>query len=108
MPLPQIQFANGGLDKWMWDHWNDHLEIWQAILKQKSSSLTQWPIFPFTPESPESWARMHQQAHSDMNGALGLSGTNLQQVDFDNQESADEFYDNNFVEHSNAREALGI
>lgn len=108
MPLPQIQFANGGLDKWHWDHWNDHLEILSAVQSKLNVSLNQWPIFPFTPESADTWLRLHQAMHFDMNNAIGLPGQDLTGADFNNPAALDAFYDMNYIEHSNAREALGI
>lgn len=108
MPLPSIQFDNGGQEKWHFDHWEDHLEIINAIQAQGGPALTQWPIYPFTPEDTDTWLRLHQSMHSDMNNALGISGSNLQQVNFQIRSELDAFYDMNFLEHSNAREALGI
>jgi len=108
MPLPQIQFDNGGMDKWSFDHFQDHVEILQAIKKQLNISLQEWPIFPFTPDSPDVWLRMHQAMHFDMNNALNISGSSLTEVNFDNRAEVDAFLDMNYLEHSNAREALGI
>lgn len=108
MPLPQIQVANGGFDKWIFDHWQDHVEISQAIKAQLGLTLPEWPIFPFTPESPDSWNRMHQSMHSDMLNAIGVSGTDLGQVDWDDPTDVQAFYDLNYQEHSNARQALRI
>jgi len=108
VPLFQIQLASGGFDKWHFDHWQDHLDILAGILANLGTTLPQWPIHPYTPTTPESWNRMHLQMHFDMNRTLGLSGTNVGDVDFSDRDSLSSFFGSNYLEHFNVKRALGL
>jgi hypothetical protein len=102
MPLANISTAPRPSQQAAFDysHYQDHVQIVQAINKQKGLTL---PIYPLYPSSPtDSWQRLHQQFHMDMNKALKTSGNDLT-GEIDNQ-----WYIQNFREHSAARQVLGI
>lgn len=108
MPLPFIQYDSAGLQRWMFDHWQDHIEIINGVQRILGTKLAMYPIYPFTPESPDTWVQAHLQMHFDMNNALGLSGDDISSVDFSHPDDVAAFIDVNFLEHSNVRFALGI
>jgi len=82
-------------------HYQDHLEIVQAINTQTGLRLNVYPIDPGA--GGEQWKQMHQRFHDDMNAALFLP----QSHDFTGALDAT-WYDNNWREHSAARAKLRI
>lgn len=83
-------------------HYNDHLEILQAINSQQATNLPPRAIYPTPDVTSDAWKRMHQSMHDDMNKALGLNSQNLLgQVD-------GLWHNQNYQEHQAARAALGI
>jgi len=84
-----------------YSHFQDHVEIAQAINKQQATNLAVRPIFP-APGQGQTWKQMHQAMHTEMNAALGNNGQNLQ-GEIDNV-----WHDQNYREHQAARAKLGI
>lgn len=93
---------------WTFSHMQDHLEIINAIKKQKSVTLVPWLVWPFNPDDASSWLDRHQQLHDDMNNILKLDGINLQDLDFNKKDIVANWTDINYREHYNARIALKI
>lgn len=82
-------------------HYQDHLEIVQAINKQLSLRLDVYPIDPGF--GSQAWKQLHQAFHDDMNKALELPQGRDFRGDMDR-----EWYDANWREHSAARAKLRI
>lgn len=82
-------------------HYNDHLEILHAMNKQKGTKLSPRAIYP-AGQAGDSWQRMHQAMHDDMNKTLKLAGQSLL-GDMDKQ-----WHNQNYLEHQAARTALRI
>ena len=82
-------------------HYNDHLEILQAINTQQGAQLAPRPIYPM-PSASTSWKQLHQAMHNEMNMALGTPGQNLLGA------MDDTWHNQNYQEHQAARAALGI
>ena len=82
-------------------HYQDHLEILQAINTQKTMTLAPRAIYPAGGQGT-SWKQLHQAMHNEMNNALGLPGQNMLGA-IDNT-----WHNQNYREHQAARAALGI
>src|SRR5215472_9646653 len=83
-------------------HYNDHLEIAQAIQRQTG---VQVPVLPINPAGDQTaqWKRLHQTMHDAMNQALKLpQGRDL------TGEIDDDWHNDNWREHAAARAKLGI
>lgn len=89
-------------------HYQDHLEILEAIQKAANIKLTQYLIDPWLDADKERILEAHQQYHNDFNGILGINGSDLSEVDFTKQNEVKAWVQINFQDHMNARSALGI
>lgn len=95
--------------EYMWyAHYQHHLEIVQAIQKQKSVKLNIHPIYPFNVKNIQSILLNHQLFHDDMNSVLGLNGVDLQTVNLKDKTEQGIWTDQNFREHFAAASALKI
>lgn len=92
----------------MLHHAQDHLEIIQAINKQKNISLIFYQIDPYNPNDRQGWELRHQQMHDDFNSALDLSSSDLSSIDDQDDSEREEYAALHFREHQNARLTLGI
>lgn len=112
MPLFDLLNSPAGaaknLSDWSFSHAADHLEILQAIQKQKGVALTQYLLDPLNEHDLNQWLDRHQQAHDDFNTVLNLDGVDLQSVDLTNPSERESWTLLNFTEHRSARLALGI
>lgn len=91
---------------WTLHHSEDHKEIVQAILAQKSISLTMYQLEPYNEQDKNGWLIRHQQMHDDFNAVLGLPGNNLENINPDKDRETLAIM--HFKEHYNARALLGI
>lgn len=89
-------------------NFQDHLEIMQEIQRQQSLKLTEYVIYPWIDEAKEEILELHQQYHNDMNEKLNISGVDLSEVDFKNEEQVRSWVYLHYEEHRNARKQLGI
>lgn len=93
---------------WTLHHASDHTEIRQAIEKQKGFNLTSYQIDPYNEHDSGGWLIRHQELHNDFNNALGLQGSDLQNIDVSTEQGRKEIEFQHFREHQQARQALGI
>lgn len=70
---------------WSLSHQASHTKILQAIKTQKSKSLSQYQLDPIPFNAFDIFLNNNQQAHNDMLNALGISGSDLQEVDVKNE-----------------------
>ena len=94
-------------ERWSFHHRDHHTEIRQAIEKQKHANLTEYPLDPI-PADIRLWLIWNQQTHNDMNGVLNLQGSDLEGVDFEQNQGVKEWIYNHYLEHFAAAAALGI
>jgi len=93
---------------WSFNHYQDHLEIIQAVKAHGGPSLEILEINEINPQDVQSWLERHQTMHNDMNGVLNLQGNDLTAVDFRDAGQRQSWMWLNFNEHRNARGALAI
>jgi hypothetical protein len=107
--LRNIDFTDEKVLDFSWfAHFQDHMEITQALQKQYGIQLTLYNIFPLSREAFDTIMLAHQQYHDDMNGILGLEGTDLQSLSPEDKRAQAAWVNENFYEHYAARQALGI
>ena len=106
--LLDIPPGDSGFQYYSFAHYQDHLEIVQALLKVKNVRAPVYVIDPVPLNDTQGFLLRHQQFHNDMNGTLNLEGTDLQTVNFKNPRDREIWIYQNFREHFAARQALGI
>lgn len=71
-------------------------------------NLPDYVIDPIPHDNVKGWIENNQNLHNDMNGQLGLQGSDLQDVDFNDQKQLQSWFYLHFIEHQSAEQALGI
>lgn len=110
MPLAQIEFLPTGphsLSEWSFWHAQDHIEIAAGVKRFASYQLPLYILDPIAPDL-RLFFQQHQQAHNDMNSFLGLVGSDLQDVNWQDPLAVRAFLYLNFAEHQAARLKVGI
>ena len=103
MPLANIQNEPDEMTQRAFDfsHQQDHADIIDAIFARTGVNLPIRAIFPNIGLNA-SWKQLHQDMHAAMNLLLGIPGQNLQgEIDAS-------WYNQNYQEHLNAHQVLGI
>ena len=111
MGLPDLWYpppGDAGWAEYWFQHFQDHLEIIQAIRSQSGNQLTEYMIYPWLDSDKEGLLERHQQYHEDMNSVLRLNGNDLSAVDFKKDPEVKAWIYLNYQEHLAARTALGI
>ncbi len=103
MPLANIAMKPTDATQQSFDfsHYQDHLEIVQAINAQHGTHLPTYIINP-VPTQDDAWKRLHQSFHDDMAKVLNVSNSDLT-GDMDGN-----WYEQNYRAHTAARAILGI
>jgi len=111
MGLPNLLYPPTGESGWReywFQHFQDHLDILQAIQKDFNVKLTEYIIDPWVDSDKDGILERHQQYHNDFNAALNLPGNDLSDVDFKKENEVKAWLYLNFVEHQSAHQSLGI
>jgi hypothetical protein len=98
----------GPADRWGFNNFDDHQLVRDAIQKQTLENLVVYELYPVNWQNWESYALRHQSAHDEANGALGLAGTDLTSVDFNDEKKAADWIFAHYREHVAWHETLGI
>lgn len=93
---------------WVFEHNQDHLVIRTAVQNVTGVNLPVYPLDPMRPRDLDRWLELHQQAHNDFNGVLGLASNDLSSVDFRDQLQRQVWAWSNYTEHNAAHEVLGV
>lgn len=93
---------------WSFSHRNSHTKIRQAILQQKGINLTDYQLDPINFDAINFFLQNNQQMHQDMSAALGSQGSDLEEVDFDDEQQKASWIYYHYLEHQTAEEALKI
>ena len=111
MPLPMlfdITASEASLAQFFFWNAQDHIEISQAVQRQKTVNLFQRVLDPVDKDAIDAWMELHQQSHNDINAVLGLSGNDLSDLDFSNERRVREWINLHAQEHLAMRQALKI
>ena len=93
--------------RWSWHHRQSHDAIVAAI-NAKGGKLQTYQLDPIPVNAIADWLDRDQQAHNDMNSALGTQGADLTEVNFDNENETQAWIWLEYQEHFNVERALGI
>lgn len=93
---------------WSFSHRDSHVRIRQAIQTQKGVVLPDYQLDPIFPQDMQGWLQRNSQTHNDMDGALGAQGTDLLDVDFNDEKQVQAWMFSHYQEHFTAEQALGI
>lgn len=97
--------------RWSFAHAANHLDINRLIAVQFGKTLPSYILDPFDPENEatmEVWFSQHFQMHNNQNAILGIAGTLDIGVDWNSDEHLQTWILDNWLDHVQACEALGI
>jgi hypothetical protein len=87
---------------------DQHFQVVNAIAATKDVTLPLFPLDPIPLQDLEGWANIHQAAHNDVNGALGLAGFDLSSIDVNNPAEFAAFIQLHAKEHVLWASMLGL
>lgn len=94
---------------WSFSHARDHDEIDAALLAQLGVQSPPVQLDPLpTGEALYGFLLRHQEKHTAMNAALGLTGSDLTAFDLRRRDQLEAFAGLNLSEHIDARQALSL
>lgn len=105
--LENIPKSDSDWKFWAWHHRDSHNRIRSAILRKKGLNLTDYQIEPINPNDMTSFLQNNSSLHDDMNSALGLQSTDLQDANLGNERELDAWIKLHWQEHQNAEQASG-
>ena len=106
--LRNIPHTNDEWAQWSFAHRDSHDRIRAAIKKQHGIDLTDYQIDPMTPDDITQFLQNNSELHDDMNSALGLISSDLQDADLSKDNEKASWIDFHFKEHFDAESKLGI
>lgn len=109
--LAAIEAVPQSPDEWArfaFDHRNSHDRIRAAIGKATGANLLDYPIDPINPDNLANFLEFNSLLHDDMNSALKLISTDLQDVDMRDQKQLATWINLHYLEHYYAEAALKI
>lgn len=98
----------GQADGWAFSNRNDHQDVHAAIQAQLLGNLVVYELYPVNWENVDTFSALHQNAHNEANEALGLAGTDLTGVDFNDSASVAQMAFAHYREHQAWHAKLGI
>jgi hypothetical protein len=93
---------------WSFSNQDHHRAVNDAILKQMGEFLPLYIMDPMQLSDLSGWAQNHQQAHNDVNSALGTAGFDLTGLDLDNPGQIAAFVRLHATEHQVWAQKLGV
>ena len=106
--LLEIPRDKAAWNRFSFHHRQSHDRIVAAINAKGGQQLVTYQLDPINPDDFESWITRHQQAHVDMDGALGAQGVDLSDLDPTDERQLIGWIYRNWEEHTAAENALGI
>ena len=95
------------LNEWSFAHAAHHRDINRVLFQKVGAVLPEYVLDPVDLDS-WTWLYQHQELHNKMDALLAISGYDLLDVDFKNQEQLAGWIDLNGDEHFQAANILGI
>lgn len=95
--------------QWSFAHKQSHLAIASAIAARNSTQPpAEYQLDPIPENDVPGWLTRNQQAHNDMNGAIGAQSSDLQDIDLKDEKQRASWIYSHFLEHQTAEQALGV
>lgn len=85
-----------------------HQELIAAVRANGGPELPTYQMYPFAPGDKSDFLERNQHSHQDINAVLKLTSSDLQDVDFTNQQQLVAWIQNHHLEHYAMATALGI
>ena len=95
-------------DEWAFSHMAHHRDINRRIFEIYHVTLPEYVLDPFNPSDTGTFGYQHQQMHNAQNAILGISGNDLVDVNWKNEEERGIWVDLNAREHLAASAILGV
>lgn len=96
------------LKVWATVHATHHRDINRAIYQITGLNLPEFVLDPIDPDNTSVWEDQHQVMHNNQDEILGISGFDLSEVDFKDEEFLTGWITLNANEHFQASNILGI
>lgn len=97
-----------GFLRFTFHNMDQHRLIVAAIAAQKNIALPLYALDPVAPSNISEFLAIHQQAHNDFTGVLGIAGVDLTSVDFKDPEQLASWSRLHGEEHRQAANILGF
>lgn len=95
-------------DEWAFSHMAHHRDINRAIFEKFGVEVPEFDLDPFNPNDTGTFGYQHQQMHNIQNAILGISGNDLVDVSWQDEEQRSQWIDLNAREHLQANAILGV
>lgn len=92
---------------WAFDHRDSHDRIRAAIRRTQGVTLADYQIEPINPRAMTQFLQNNSSLHDDMNTALGLQSTNLQDADLSQERELISWIKTHYQEHQYAELKAG-
>ncbi len=96
------------LDTWSFHHRDSHNRIRGEIQQVYGVNLPEYILEPIAVNNISLFQEQNQEAHNDMNGVLQLQSSNLEEVNFSEENSFKAWIYSHWLEHSTAEIKLNI
>ena len=106
--LYNVPSTEAELLQWSFIHAAHHVDINRAIFEQIGPLLVSYVLDPIDPLNSSQWLAQHQTMHQNQDAFLGISGYDLSEVDFRDQNLLAGWIFENAEEHRLAANILGI
>lgn len=95
------------MEEWFQAHARHHEAILKALHDTKGLVLDNLGLYPVNQNSLSDWLRRHQQMHSAMTQATGVTGTDLSILDLKNKSRSDVWFFQHFIQHQAVGQSCG-
>lgn len=95
-------------DSWSFTHKVQHDNINRAILAQKNKTLTTYILDPINQDDSDVFLQNNSQIHIDICSILGVEGSDLTSVNWQDEKELGNWIYLHWQEHSNFNTKLGI
>lgn len=95
-------------DSWSFTHKIQHDNINRAILAQKSKSLVSYILDPINQQLPDVFLQNNAQTHIDICSLLNVQGSDLTNVNWQDEREISDWIYLHWLEHSNFNTVLKI
>ncbi len=95
-------------DEWAFSHMAHHRDINRVIYEKYGIEIPEFNLDPFDPNDTGTFSYQHQEMHNLQNAILGISGNDLLDVQWQDEEERAGWIQLNFQEHLQANAILGV
>lgn len=93
---------------WSFAHAQSHQAINQTIKDKGGPALADYQLDPIPADDVKGWLERNQQAHDEMNGAVGAQSSDLLDVELEDERQRVAWIWLHFLEHQTMEQKLGI